>query len=531
MLKALGRHLKRLGRDTSGNALIMMAAGMPALIGGSGLAVDTAQWYLWQKELQYRADQGAIAGAWSLANGSTGADYQARALQEVEANQQVVDFDRNTQVSLADYAGGRNNSVRVTISASKYLPFSGFLTGSAATVHAAAQATFVEGGSYTACLVALNEEVEGAVTIGGNSIVTARCGIMAMSNNSQSITVPGNPDIDPGWVISAGGIDDWFNENTDAEIREYVSGLSDPFKDLTPPDNPTPQTYQCVGGQTTYTASKTVTVRVTYKTYSDHKRNPSTLVNERAGETVGPITTTGTVDKNTKSGTTETISTELGSVTSTTSGGNTIYTRTDVITTTTTTIGTITPTTTILSAQQNPGTYTDFTTSCDTTMAPGIYVIDGGNFTINAQYRVVGEGVMIVLKNGAGIRINGGAEVIMSAMNADQLVAAGVPSDQADKLAGMLVFEDRNSAGNKKVTGADANRINGNAATLLDGKVYLPVSPLIFEGTAKVRSQCLMLAANTITIMGNANMATFCPSGMSNEDIFAVTPGVVRLVE
>ena len=478
-----------------------------------------------------RSHPRARRGRWSLANGSSGADYQARALQEVEANQQVVDFDRNAQVSLADYAGGRNNSVRVTISASKYLPFSGFLMGSAATVGATAQATFVEGGSYTACLVALNEEAEGAVTIGGNSIVTARCGIMAMSNNSQSITVPGNPDIDPGWVISAGGIDDWFNENTDAEIREYVSGLSDPFKDLTPPDNPTPQTYECVGGKTTYTASKTVTVQVTYKTYSDHKRNPSTLVDERAGETVGPITTTGTVDKNTKSGTTETTSTELGSVTSTTSGGNTIYTRTDIITTTTTTIGPITPTTSILSAQQNPGTYTDFTTSCDTTMAPGIYVIDGGSFTINAQYRVVGEGVMIVLKNGASIRINGGAEVMMSAMNADQLVAAGVPSDQAEKLAGMLVFEDRNSAGNKKVTGADANRINGNAATMLDGKVYLPVSPLIFEGTAKVRSQCLMLAANTITIMGNANMATFCPSGMSNEDIFAVTPGVVRLVE
>lgn len=305
--------------------------------------------------------------------------------------------------------------------------------------------------------------------------------------------------------------------------------MSDPFKDLSPPDNPTPQTYQCTGGQTTYTATKTVTVSVTYKTYSDHKKNPTTLVNERAGETVGPITTTGTVDKNTKSGTTETTSTELGSVTSTTSGGSTVYTRTDMITTTTTTIGAITPTTTILSAQQNPGTYKDFTTSCDTTMASGVYVIDGGSFTINAQYRVVGEGVMIVLKNGAGIRINGGAEVIMSAMNADQLVAAGVPSDQAEKLAGMLVFEDRNSAGNK-TTGADANRINGNAATLLDGKVYLPVSPLIFEGTATVRSQCLMLAANTITIMGNANMATFCPAGMSNEDIFAVTPGVVRLV-
>lgn len=140
MLKSLRKHLKRMVNDTSGNAMMIMALGMPALIGGSGLAVDTAQWYLWQKELQHRADQGAIAGAWSLASGSTGTAYQIRALQEIEANQQIVDFEGKATVSLADYQGGRNNAVAVSITATKYLPLSGFLTGSASTVGASAQA-------------------------------------------------------------------------------------------------------------------------------------------------------------------------------------------------------------------------------------------------------------------------------------------------------------------------------------------------------------------------------------------------------
>lgn len=527
MDKPWGKLWKRLFRDTGGNMSILMAAGMPALIGGSGLAVDTAQWYLWQKELQYAADQAAIAGAWSKANGSTGTDYQVRALQELEANKQVVDFDAQGTVALADYAFGKNNSVKVTVSASKMLPFTGFVTGDAVNVAVESVATFVEGGSYTACLVALDEEADSAVTLGGNSIVTARCGIAALSKSDKSITVPGNPELDPGWVVSAGGIDDWFNENTDAEVREYVQGLVDPFKDLTPPDNPTPRTYECSTGKAVYTATTTTTVTTVYKTFSDTKKNPSTLIKE-SDPVVSVTSITSSVDKNAKSSSQPDVQIETGQVTSTTSGagGNTktVYTRTDKYTTTVTTIGAITETTTVSSAITLPGTYKDFNTACDTMMSPGIYVIDGGTFTINAQNRVIGNGIMIVLKNGADIRINGGAEVSLSPMSAQDLTLLGLPEKEALKLDGMLVFEDRNSPGSNQ------NLINGNASTTLNGKIYLPRSPLEFKGTAKVSTHCLMISANMITISGTANMETFCPPGMSNEDIVAVLSGTVRLV-
>ncbi len=62
-LRAFGSKLRK---DVSGNTMIMVALGMPMLVGGTGLAVDTAQWYLWQRELQYAVDQAAMSGAYSL---------------------------------------------------------------------------------------------------------------------------------------------------------------------------------------------------------------------------------------------------------------------------------------------------------------------------------------------------------------------------------------------------------------------------------------------------------------------------------
>ncbi|WP_374529658.1 TadE/TadG family type IV pilus assembly protein [Novosphingobium sp.] len=45
MLKTIRRSLKRLTRNTSGNATLIVAMGFPALIGAAGAAVDFSQWY------------------------------------------------------------------------------------------------------------------------------------------------------------------------------------------------------------------------------------------------------------------------------------------------------------------------------------------------------------------------------------------------------------------------------------------------------------------------------------------------------
>ena len=159
-----------------------------------------------------------------------------------------------------------------------------------------------------------------------------------------------------------------------------------------------------------------------------------------------------------------------------------------------------------------PGTYSDFTVSCNTTMTSGVYVINGGQFKVNAQNSVTGPGVMIVLKNGASVDINGGATLNLRAMITPEMLAAGISEAEALKLKDMLIFEDRNSSG----AGSSGNKLNGNAGAILEGTIYLPKSSITFNGTFGVVSHCLVITAKTITIGGTANMSSFCPAGTAD---------------
>lgn len=240
--------LNRLRDCKSGNALIIVATGMPVLIGGAGFAVDTAQWYMWKRELQHAVDQAAYAGAFARSNPDTEDTYSQRAEQEYDANiQKVIDFDSEPQISLTDYAGGTDNSVLVTATASKELPFSSFImNGKSATIRATAQASFLAGGQYNACLVSLREDGTGTA-IGGNATVNAKCGLAALScseDGSPAIVIDSNATVDTDSIAACGTVD---AENNEDVVSEGISGLFDFYKDLEPPTNDTDREYNCEG--------------------------------------------------------------------------------------------------------------------------------------------------------------------------------------------------------------------------------------------------------------------------------------------
>ena len=534
----LKRLFKRLKDETSGNALLLVALGLPALIAGAGLGVDVTQWYMWKRELQYAVDQAAVAGAWARVRTDTSDTYQARATQEFNANLSVLKGMTTTPVvGLALYAGGVKtgpetyveNSVTVHATASRLLPFSGFLIGKAPAIYAYAQAAFESGTNFDACLESVDEDADVGITIGGNTVLTAGCGMASLSTSDTSIQVDGNPEVRLGTIEAAGGIDTaWFAAHDPEDtVKPYATGLFDPFKDLQPP-NPTEsqvaRTYACVHGKTTSTATQTAGVTTTYDywkgadpindfahmvTANYNNRNPNTNTSSSKTVIVDGVPTNGS--------TTTTYWTPLNG-----SKANTLWERKIVITDTTYTgVVTTTPPDTAL---LNPGTYSGIHVQCNTQFNTGVYILDGGGLTITGQYTVTGSAVMFVLKNGAYIDVAGGSAVTLTAMQASDLIARGVSADDASKLAGMLVFEASDSS-------SDKDRLNGNSNTTLNGKIYLPNSNIDFSGTAKVTSQCLMIASATIRFVGASNMTTFCPGGSTDTGVVVGSnPTRVKLV-
>ncbi|WP_199857853.1 Tad domain-containing protein [Erythrobacter sp. EC-HK427] len=520
----------------------LVALGMPVLVGGAGLAVDVSQWYVWKREVQYAVDQAAIAGAYAYSNEDMREDYVIRAGQEFAENEAVIDGRTSEPlIGLEDYNGGTDNAISVTASVSKTLPFTGIFLSTPASVTATAWATW-EGGNdpQTSCIIAVDEDADVAITLSGNTNIQSGCGVTALSISSTSIVLNGGGNDDNlnssytlGWILSGGGVDDGLDALDDTPITENVSGLVNPYADLVPPDNPTPRAAPCEDyNDETPDASYTNSYTVTRTTYSRYYRGDNrSSMTMRTSTQVGESATRQETLQETQAGWNreETVNTISGTETRRGSGRNAYWDRTDTVTvdnyvvtnsvdnngggTTTSTVGWL-----------QPGTYQGFDIRCNVTLASGVYVIDGGLFEINAQNSITGHGVMFVLKNGAGIKINGGAEVDLLAMTQTELIAAGVNAEDAAVLEGMLIFEDPNSPGN------DRNKVNGTADLLLGGIIYLPASPLEWTGNAGVSSRCLTIAAATITFSGNFTLGNLCPPGQTHTAVVTTNSNAIRLV-
>jgi len=462
VLKKLSRKLRR---SKSGNAAILVALGMPALMGGAGLAVDTAQWYLWQRELQFAADQAALAGAWARGNGDTGTIYITRANQEFSDNLSIIANNGATHAaSLADWGTGTQNSVIVRAEVVADLPFASFVMGRSTTIRVNAQATFERTDEYTACLMALHPTAGSAMWFNGGPSVDAACGVASLSTSDTSIRTNGSSGAQNiNTVASAGGIDDGMGAFANASTIENFDGLNDPYSGLTPPDNPTPRTLSCGSSGLTYTGDefdKGDQPLSNPKIYTKFQRKIDAKFQRKTCKAL-------------------------------------------------------------------PGTYTDLEIGGNANLTSGIYVIDGGRLKLNGGNQLTGTGVMFVLKNGAQLDINGGADVFLSPMSALQLVALGIPTDDAARMENMLIFEDPNSPGNSgsKLTGA-TNFTNFD----INGVIYMPKSELKLAGNIQATANCMMVMSSKVQVAGTADLTRLCPIGETHSVVVGNGGTRVRLV-
>lgn len=527
-MSAFRKFARRLRRSTSGNTALLVGLGMPALIGGAGVAVDTAQWYLWQRELQYAADQAALAGAWARGNGDTSNIYQTRATQEFTANLQVTDDYSPTHSSaLADYGTGTQNSVVVTASVTASLPFSEFVMGRSATVSVRSQAIWETTDEYTACLMALHPTTGSALWFNGGPTVNVGCEVASLSTASNAIRTNGSGGAQNiTAAVAAGGVSDGMGAFANGEIIENSTSLKNPFEGLTPPDyvHTDGKSLSCASASASYTADETVITALTYTYYRGRNANKA--------ENDGPIvysgakpnssstsTTYGNTYTSSPTGGTSTTSGSLNQVSG--SGADKIYEQvTETVTTSYANVVLVSGST----GAMQPGIYTDFEISCDTTLASGIYTINGGRFKLNGGNKLVGTGVMFILKGGAEVDINGGAEVFLSPMTALELINLGVPTDDAGIMEGMLIFEDPASAGNS------GSKFNGSANFDINGIIYMPKSDLQLAGNMGATADCLMIMSSTLKLSGTADLQSFCPPGDTHDVVVGESGTRVRLV-
>ena len=131
---------------------------------------------------------------------------------------------------------------------------------------------------------------------------------------------------------------------------------------------------------------------------------------------------------------------------------------------------------------------------------PGLYIVDGGDFELRSKTVARGSGVTFYLTNGARAVINGGATLDLEAPT-------------SGPFAGVIIFGSRGDAG---VT----HRINGNAASILNGAVYAPASSVEYSGNFGGSGGCTQIVVDRITFTGNSELAVDCQAA-GTRDVLA----------
>ncbi len=121
---------------------------------------------------------------------------------------------------------------------------------------------------------------------------------------------------------------------------------------------------------------------------------------------------------------------------------------------------------------------------------PGIYIIDGGKFSLNASADISGDGVTFYLTGGAELKWNGRASINVTAPTTGPYAGIAVMGDRGD-------FNAR-------------HKINGSASSNLTGAIYTAASPLQILGNFSGEEGCMQIIASTIKLSGATNINHDC---------------------
>jgi Putative Flp pilus-assembly TadE/G-like len=140
---------------------------------------------------------------------------------------------------------------------------------------------------------------------------------------------------------------------------------------------------------------------------------------------------------------------------------------------------------------------------------PGIYILDGGNFSVAGNGTVIGAGVTIILTSSTGsnygvVDLAGGSIVSLTAPSSN--TSAGIP--------GIAIWVDNNAP-------IATETFNGGVTQGINGVIYMPSQALTYGGGALTTNICTQLVAYDINFVGNTVLGT---SGCGPADIPVQSP-------
>jgi hypothetical protein len=174
-------------RRANGQILLMLALALPLMLTMLGLALDGGRLYLERRSAQIAADAGARSAAFELLRGNnTQASVDEASATDAALNGYDIADPEVDVVALIGPAGFNNNFVSVTVTDQVPTTLLNIFGKNASGVAARAVAGIVPD-TGPPCVLALNQDDPGTLTLNGSGDFTANCKIMSNSDNENSI--------------------------------------------------------------------------------------------------------------------------------------------------------------------------------------------------------------------------------------------------------------------------------------------------------------------------------------------------------
>ena len=237
------KFLKSFCEDRTGATYTLVGLSLSVLIGMAGLGFDATIWYMTKRQLQTVSDVSALAGLEAMLNGAADKQVVLAALEHSERNGFVHEEDGRLIVNVPPQFGpyaGSGNHVEVIAVEDARRTFSSLFVENPFDISARSVAGIITVGGN--CVLALSEDIDSAVQVGGNAVANINCGVASNSTSNSSLNIHGGGLLKASPVQVAGDIDYGKSESlvkaneSDPPPATFAPAVADPYAGLYMPN-------------------------------------------------------------------------------------------------------------------------------------------------------------------------------------------------------------------------------------------------------------------------------------------------------